>query len=292
MISKISITALVATCLMVGSNASPCRVSSRTTQIPTSLTTKATSAATGTAVETTFGTIVATENTISSTTALSSTEELTITVTESISGTQATSTLEESITTTDESTATVEPTTTEAATTSDEPTTTAAASTTTAEAPADPTHITNGGFEDSSESVSPWELFQSADTSVAVDTNVRNDGQNSARLSFSVGKVNYLRQPLQSISAGVSYTASAWIRPHFLCTSTYIVCAYRTTGVSSRLALPLTVTDGSSWQQLSLPCSYTQAQLDEGNLYLYVGYNCPSGSTSYIDSVDFTLSLA
>lgn len=295
MISKISITALVATCLMVGSNASPCRVSSRTTQIPTSLTTKATSAVTGTATETTSGATGATENTISSTTALLSNQELTITVTESSSGTQTTSTLEESITTTDESTATVEPTTTEAATTSDEPittaeptTTTAAASTTTAEAPAGPTFITNGGFEDSSESVSPWRLVTSTTTTVAIDTNVRHDGQNSARINFAMGDTYYLQQSLQSISEGVSYTVSAWIRPDPGCITAYVFCSFAYSFTTYREVVALTPADGNIWRKVSTTCSYTQDQLDEGNLYVNVGYYCPSGSTSYIDSVAFT----
>ncbi|KAG9503682.1 hypothetical protein J7337_003633 [Fusarium musae] len=103
-------------------------------------------------------------------------------------------------------------TTTEIATATEAATTTAA--TTATEATSAIPFISNAGFDDDDSSVAPWELYYVSEFDVSIASDVKHDGRNSALMAKSLGGtqlIDYIRQPLQgSITAGVTYTMSAW----------------------------------------------------------------------------------
>ncbi|KAF4336686.1 hypothetical protein FBEOM_9431 [Fusarium beomiforme] len=297
MIPKTFLTALTATCLAVSSNASPCKVSSRTTTVASTETASTTEIA-STATQTTEASSIESATTVTDTSFISdatttiefSTTEgsLTIDLTSTATESDAVTTIATTTDSTTTETTTAEPTTTAEDTTTAEPTTTAETSTT-VEAPAGPTHIVNAGFEASSQSISPWSLVDtSAQYSVSVDTTESHEGQNSAHMSYRSGSTNFLRQPLQNIEAGVSYTMSAWILSSSTCPVAYLRCTFNDDSVvKSEMYI---VPDGTedSWQQMTATCAYSQAQVDAGNLFFYVGFYCyGSLSEPRIDTVGF-----
>ncbi|KAI6754675.1 hypothetical protein HG530_012427 [Fusarium avenaceum] len=308
MISKTFVTAFVATCLMVGSSASPCKVSSRTTEASTIVgasTTVASVETTATAETTAVTEKASSTGDDTTTTALSSivlstTEQLSVTVTASESSATTTTVISssegpsvaestsaevESTVTSNESVATTTDGTTNGA-----PTTTEAATTTTAEAPSGPTFIVNTGFEDSSESVSPWSLYTPfSTTSLALDPDVAHDGQNSARLTFSEASQNAVQQQLQGpITAGVTYAVSAWIYTSIGCSLTYLECEYQGDEYVDGVTFVLDPTIVNRWQQLTGTCTFTQGQIDAGDLYVLVGFGCQGNTNAYVDTVSFT----
>ncbi|KAM0235877.1 hypothetical protein ACHAP5_009569 [Fusarium lateritium] len=300
----------MATCLVAGSNASPCKVSSRTTEATTTAGVPTTVASTETATaETTIATEEASTTaedvttTALSSIALSSTEQLSVTVTvseSSIETTLATTTIvsssqdssvpdptsteaesavtsNESVATTTDGTATAAPTTTEAATT----TTEAAA----------PTFILNAGFEDSSESVSPWSLYTfDVLTSLTVDTTVSHDGQNSAHIYYGPRRSNAIQQEIQGpIMPNVEYKVSAWVRASSGCSRVSLGCKYQYDETAGEASFSLDPASAGEWRQISSACSYTQEEFDFGGFVLTVGFECDLGSDAYVDTVSFTL---
>ncbi|KAM0547585.1 hypothetical protein ACHAPJ_010329 [Fusarium lateritium] len=299
MISKPFVTAFMATCLMAGSNASPCRVSSRSieattttdvsvmvsaeTEAPTTTTTEASIVTDGTtatglttsdlsSIEELTSTIFESQSTTEtstaegssytelSTTGLSYTEEFTLTVTE----TTSTWSVEESTTIMTESMTVGETSTTEAPTT-----------TTTSEAPAGPTFLANAGFEASPVTTDPWGFFiTEPNYALSLDSDIKHDGEHSARIDLAVTATNYIRQEYSlTPEAGVPYSVSAWVRG-----------GARQNGQRTLLSLAGSLNE---WKQISGTCNYSQAQINAGNLYLYVGFTCSANGQGWIDTVSF-----
>ncbi|KAF4332942.1 hypothetical protein FBEOM_13260 [Fusarium beomiforme] len=214
-----------------------------------------------------------------------STEESSVAVTESVSSTDTSMAPDETSTTvlpTSDGTTTDSATTTESAT--------APATITTSEAPSTPTFIRNGGFEDSSISPSPWELYN-GEATISVVCDVKHDGRNSVLMIHSQRAIpDYLRQRLQGpITAGVAYTMSAWVKATPSCPYVLLQCSYQSNNWESSAAIDITAAAGQ-WTHVSSTCTYTQEQINSGDLYLMVGLGCfgVPGNQGYIDTVDFS----
>ncbi|KAL6924151.1 hypothetical protein FSST1_001425 [Fusarium sambucinum] len=135
---------------------------------------------------------------------------------------------------------------------------TVTAATTTSAAPSTIPFIRNTGFDDDSSSLAPWELYNGEDT-VSIDTNVKHDGPNSARINRGQGVVHdYIRQPLQgSITAGVTYTMSAWVNANLYCAYASLICSYQNNNWAEPGIFDITAkTD--EWTYVSTTCTYTQ----------------------------------
>ncbi|WZH50021.1 CBM-cenC domain-containing protein [Fusarium acuminatum] len=285
MISKTFVTAFVATCLVAGSSASPCKVSSRTTEASTTAGASTTIAS----AETTALSVTATvsessvETTLATTTAISSSKDSSIadsTTTEA----ESTVTSIESVATTTDGTTTVVATTTEAATTE-------AATTTTAEATSVPTFIANTGFEDSFDAVAAWSLYApNSGVTLDLDTDVHHEGQNSARLTYSQAGQNFAKQQLYGpITAGVTYAMSAWFRTSEGCSTAYLLCAYQGNQFVDGVSFPLNSNAASQWQQITGTCTFNEGQIDAGDLFLLVGFSCGANTNANVDTVSFTV---
>lgn len=241
------------------------------------------------------------------TTQLSSALEPTIIITESATTaaiaelTTATDVIGEDATTTapvTDTTATLEfhtTTTAELVTTTSEEASTVF--TTTSEDPATPTFIVNSGFDDSSSSYDPWTFWTSnrelgIDIKVNIDSTTKHEGLNSVHFEYIRSGVSYLRQPLTIIpKAGTMYHMSAWTRTTgqtiSRCNSARIRCTFGDGQIATQASMSSLFTSPDTWLQISSSCSYTQAQIDIGNLYLYVGLVCLENSQGWIDTVKF-----
>lgn len=90
--------------------------------------------------------------------------------------------------------------------------------------------------------------------------------------------------------AGVTYRMSAWVRASEGCAGTYIECGYQGDEFVNGETFHLDSEAADQWRQISATCTYTQAQLDAGDLYMLVGFGCPVGNNdAYVDTVGFTI---
>ncbi|KAF5585590.1 hypothetical protein FPCIR_8303 [Fusarium pseudocircinatum] len=287
MIRQTYVAAFITTFLVTGSQAGPCKPSSRITEGLTDTTSDVLTTVGSTTVSS-FGETTAVA---SSSTSLSN-EESSIIITESVSSTETSVDPEETSTTalsTTEDTTTEIATTTEAVTTTEAATTTA--TTTASEATTAVPFISNAGFDDDDSSVAPWALYyQEFDVSIASD--VKHDGRNSALIAKGLGSrllIDYIRQPLQgSIIAGVTYTMSAWVNANALCPAVALICSYQENSWTDATPIDLT-SSVDQWQYVSSTCTYTQEQIDSGGLYFMIGATCASyPGQVYVDTVDFS----
>ncbi|KAF5623087.1 light induced alcohol dehydrogenase Bli-4 [Fusarium sp. NRRL 52700] len=221
MVRQTYLAAFIATFLANGSQAGPCKPSSRTTEGLTGTTSDVPTTVGSTAVSS-FGETTA----VASSSTYSSNEESSIVITESVSSTETSVDPDETSTT---ALSTTKDTTTEIATTTEAATTTA--TTSASEATSAIPFIRNAGFDDDDSSVAPWELYYVSEFDLSVTSNVKHDGRNSAIMAKSLGGtqlIDYIRQPLQgSITAGVTYTMSAWVNTHPFCPAVALRCSYQ-----------------------------------------------------------------
>ncbi|TVY72073.1 hypothetical protein Focb16_v011564 [Fusarium oxysporum f. sp. cubense] len=170
-----------------------------------------------------------------------------------------------------------------------EGTTTEIATTTTSEAPSTIPFIRNAGFDDDSSSAAPWELYN-GEYIVSIASNVKHDGRNSALMTAGQTVViDFIRQPLLSIiTAGVTYTMSAWVNANHFCPGVTFMCSYQDNYWTNPMVIDLTATT-DEWTYISSTCTYTQEQIDSGDLYFMIGFNCiTSQGQGHIDTVDFS----
>ncbi|SCV45557.1 uncharacterized protein FFB14_08721 [Fusarium fujikuroi] len=263
-------------CLVGGSQAGPCKPSSRIIEssIASDTSTTVGSTTTSSFVDTTM---VAASSTVTSN------EESSVIITE-LSSTETSQSPEETSTT---ALSTTDGITTEIATTTEAATPTNTA--TTSEVPSAIPFITNAGFDDDTSSIAPWELFNGLEVTVSIASDVKHDGRNSAL--FTQGQrplIDFIRQPLRgSITAGVAYTMSAWVNANLFCPAVELICSYQNTYWEETDAIDLT-TSVDEWKHVTSTCTYTQEQIDSGDLYFMIGFHCiGNGGRGYIDTVDF-----
>ncbi|RGP63731.1 hypothetical protein FSPOR_8337 [Fusarium sporotrichioides] len=265
MILNTIVTAFTAMYFMVGSEASPCKVSSRTIESP--LTSGISSAVTSADISTAT----------TSATYLLSTEESSVIVAESERTTETSMADEE---TTTVSITTTESTYTHAATITDRTTTTEAAI---------PTFISNAGFEDFAVSMAPWRKTNEGQTVASVVSDFSHDGQNSVRMTWAAPAASYIAQDIQSpVTAGVAYTMSAWVNLSPACFNAILMCTYGVRSTAKSETFPISGSMANQWIFISSTCTYTQDQIDAGSLVLQVGLTCVAGGYGYYDTVDFS----
>ncbi|KAF5546519.1 light induced alcohol dehydrogenase Bli-4 [Fusarium mexicanum] len=232
----------------------------------------------------------------SSSTYLSS-EELSIIITESVSSTETsvdpketstTALLTTEDTTTEAATTSEIATISEAATTTEAVTTTEAATTTASEATSAIPFISNTGFDDDDSSVAPWELYYD-EFAVSIASDVKHDGPNSALVAKTLGArllIDYIRQPLQgSITAGVTYTMSAWVNANSLCPAVTLICSYQSNAWTDATPIDLTSSVDEWNGGRAAPVFLTEVKkysLDDipsltGKVALVTGVNTPDG---------------
>ncbi|KAF5611693.1 light induced alcohol dehydrogenase Bli-4 [Fusarium subglutinans] len=256
MIRQTYVTAFIAACLVAGSQAGPCKPSSRTTEGLTDTTSDAPTTLGSTTVSS-FGETTA----VASSSTYLSNEESSIVITESVSSTETSVDPRETSTT---ALLTTEDTTTEAASTT--------VTTTASEATSAIPFISNTGFDDDDSSVAPWELYYD-EFAVSIASGVKHDGPNSALVAKTLGArllIDYIRQPLQgSITAGVTYTMSAWVNANSLCPAVTLICSYQSNAWTDATPIDLT----SSVDQWNLDDIPSLA----GKVALVTGANTPDG---------------
>ncbi|PNP86053.1 hypothetical protein FNYG_01109 [Fusarium nygamai] len=277
MIPRMYIAAIIIVCLVGGSQAGPCKPSSRITEssIASDLSTTVGSTTVSSFVDTT---------TVAASSTLTSDEESSTIVTESVSSAETSLGPEETSTT---ALSTAEATTTEIATTTEAATTTD--TTTTSEAPSAIPFLSNAGFDDYASSLAPWELYTGENT-VSIASDVKHDGRNSALMIQGMKLlIDYIRQPLRgSITAGVAYTMSAWVNADMFCFGVTLICTYQNNNWGNPEAILLT-SSVDEWTHVSSTCTYTQEQIDSGDLYFMIGFICSGNQgRGYIDTVDFS----
>ncbi|KAJ4047559.1 hypothetical protein NW761_007383 [Fusarium oxysporum] len=296
MVSKTLVAAFVATCFMSSSNASPCKVSSRSTNVSTSTEAPTSTLKASMTTQTAF-----------SSTVLSSTENETITVTQSKSSTETTTTS----TTTQPPASTSVPAPIDCSTNADcvaaigpgaigvyqcvdlvcqkinNPATTLSttqvsstvevskSTTTTTEATAATQYIINGEFDDGI--TAPWQLVNGK--TLALDATIKHDGRSSGHLT---SETNYIWQPFNSLQAGVTYSVSAWVRTGSGCDQASIWCGYNG-GTAQQM--DFYISSANTWQQISNFCNYNQAQVAAGGLNLYIGIDYITTEDTWFDSV-------
>ncbi|XEV06990.1 hypothetical protein FSHL1_012277 [Fusarium sambucinum] len=295
MITNRFITALIAASFMVGSQASPCKPSSRITDISTTVSVTSTSAE-----------VPATTKVIILTIDISSVEDITLTISQSETSTELSAISEDittaAVSTTDLSSIIIETSTEtstvpEDITTTDIPTTTAerttlaeaitTTTTTTTEAAAITTFIINSGFDDETDNAEPWALLNPERGLFSIDSDIKHDGRNSGRIWFYMGGGSaHVGQPLKEpIQAGVPYRASAWVREGYGCTQAVLLCAHsKTTSIKRQLQFLTT----DLWHQVSLSCTYSQDQIDAGGLYVNIQFYCGIDAKAWMDTITFS----
>jgi hypothetical protein len=178
-----------------------------------------------------------------------------------------------------------EATTTEIATTTEAAT--ATDTTTTSEAPSAIPFLSNAGFDDYTSSLAPRELYIDENT-VSIASDVKHDGRNSALMVQGMRPlVDYIMQPLRgSITAGVAYTMSA--KADMFCPGVALICTYQNNNWDDPEGILLT-SHVDEWTHVSSTCTYTQEQIDSGDLYFMIGFICSGNQgRGYIDTVDFS----
>lgn len=286
MIPQTYAAAFITACLVAGSQAGPCKPSSRITEG------FSTSDVSTTLGSTTVSNFVETTTVAASSTYFSNEES-------SVIATESTSSTETSVDPKETSTAalsTTEGTTTEIVTTTDAATTTEAATdtatTTTSEASSAVPFISNAGFDDDDSSVAPWETYY-GEYDVSIASDVKHDGRNSALMAATLGGKllgDYIKQPLRGlITAGVPYTMSAWINANYFCPGATLICSYQNNAWTDPTTFDLTAKAGQ-WTYISSTCTYTQEQIDSGGLYFMIGLTCAGfPGQAYIDTADFSV---
>ncbi|KAG8670310.1 hypothetical protein FPOAC2_09660 [Fusarium poae] len=280
MITKTFVNAFIAASFMAGVQASPCKASSKTTDISTTVGITLTSAET--AVSTTVGGSLAEDTTLTVSHTGTSTESSVIP--EDITPTAVSTTaLSSSIIESSIDTSTVP----DDISTTAEGTTTAEAATTTTEVAIVTSFLTNGGFDDKKDTTEPWNHLTSIWADFSIDGNIKHDGRNSARLSFTSSETAYISQSLDApIEAGISYSLSAWVRPGTGCTYAALACNTADTTVEvQQFDLASTV---NQWKYISIACTWTQDQLNDGGLQLIFAFTCDTGSDGWVDTVTFS----
>ncbi|KAF5712172.1 hypothetical protein FMUND_8594 [Fusarium mundagurra] len=277
MIPRTYIAAFITACLVSGSQAGPCKPSSRITEssIASDLSATVGSTTASSFVDTT---------TVAASSTLTSEEESSTIVTESVSSTETSLGPEE---TSNTALSTTEATTTEIATTT-EPAATTTDTTTTSEAPSAVPFLSNAGFDDYASSMEPWEL-QTGENTVSIASDVKHDGRNSALMIQGMKPfIDYIRQPLRgSITAGVAYTMSAWVNADMFCPGVMLLCTYQNNNWDDPETALFTSVD--EWTHVSSTCTYTQEQIDSGDLYFMIGFICSGNQgRGYIDTVNFS----
>ncbi|KAH7236680.1 hypothetical protein BKA59DRAFT_487306 [Fusarium tricinctum] len=266
MILNTIVVAFTAMYFMGVSEASPCKVSSRTIEssVTSGIFTTVTSADISTAT--------------TSATYLSSTKESSVIVTESEHTTETSIADKE---TTTVSITTTESTSTHAAATTDSTTTTEAAI---------PTFIRNAGFEDSAVSLHPWRKTNEGQTVASVVSDFSHDGQNSVRMTWAAPAASYIAQDIQNpVMAGVVYTMSAWVNISPACFNAILMCTYGIGSTAKSQTFPISASMANQWMYISSTCTFTQGQIDVGSLVLQVGLTCVGGGGyGYYDTVDFS----
>ncbi|KAF4498425.1 hypothetical protein FAGAP_5385 [Fusarium agapanthi] len=210
-----------------------------------------------------------------------SNEESSIIITESVSSTETSVDPKETSTT---ALSTTKDTTAEAAT--------ATATTTSSEATSAIPFISNAGFDDDDSSVAPWELYYD-EFAVSIASDVKHDGRNSPLMAKTLGGrllVDYIRQPLQgSITAGVTYTMSAWVNANFLCPAVTLIFSCQSNAWTDARPTDITATV-DQWTYVSSTCTYTQEQIDSEGLYFMTEVTCATyPGQACIDTVDFSV---
>ncbi|OBS22500.1 hypothetical protein FPOA_08837 [Fusarium poae] len=284
----------MAASFMVGSQASPCKPSSRTTD---------TDISTVVGIISTPAEASGTTETIISTTGVSSVEDTTTsTISQSEASTKSSAISEDVITTTvsttdlssiiikttETSTLSADSTTTGIPTTTAESTTTAEVitTTTTTEPAAITTFITNSGFDDETDNAEPWALLNPERGLFSIDSDIKHDGRNSGRMWFNMRGSAHVGQPLREpIQAGVPYRASAWVRGGYGCTQVVLLCAHKKT-TSVKRQIQFLTTD--LWHQVSLSCTFSQDQVNAGDLYVNIQFYCDSDAKAWMDTITFS----
>ncbi|CEI70282.1 hypothetical protein FVEN_g1197 [Fusarium venenatum] len=281
MIAKTFVIAFIAASFIAGSQASPCKASSKTTDILT-----------------TVG--LTTAEIAVLTTEVSSVEDITLTISQTETSTEpsaisevtpiavTTTALSSSIIESSIETSTVpeDITTTAVPTTTAEGTTTAEATTTT-EVAVVTSFLTNGGFDDKKDTTQPWRNLNSEFVDFTIDNNIKHDERNSARLSFKSAVSGYIAQRLGApITAGIPYSISAWVRPGTGCTRATLACnsEYATVEVQG-FDLASTI---NQWKQFSITCTWTQDEINDGGLDLIFAFTCGEGSDGWVDTIAFS----
>jgi hypothetical protein len=101
---------------------------------------------------------------------------------------------------------------------------------------------------------------------------------------------NYVQQQLQGpIRANVAYKMSAWFRASSGCEGAYLECNYQSDERATGEAFLLLPEKVDEWQQFSTTCIFDQTQVEAGDLFMVVGFDCTAGNDGYIDTVNFTL---
>ncbi|KAF4429437.1 hypothetical protein FACUT_9180 [Fusarium acutatum] len=222
--------------------------------------------------------------TVGASSTLTSNEESRIIVTE-LSSTERSQNPEETSTT---ALSTTNGITTEIATTAEAATPTDTA--TTSEVPSAIPFISNAGLDDYASSIAPWELYTGGNTAFVV-SDVTHDGPNSAfMIQGQSPLIDFIRQPLQgSLTAGATYTMSAWVNANSFCPAVVLICSYQNNYWEEPEPILLT-TSVNQWAHVFSTCTYTQEQIDSGDLYFMIGFQGCSSSTGrgYIDKVDFS----
>ncbi|KAJ4139731.1 hypothetical protein NW768_001074 [Fusarium equiseti] len=298
MVSKTFVTAFVATCLMAGCEASPCKASSKTIEASTTVITTDASTETSPTTDTATATGLTTGGP-------SSTEDVTVSVTLSQSASEtfissadtsmalssteissyATSIISES------TTITFEPSTTASidTTTSIDTYTDTSTTTTSIEAPIRTNLIINGDFE------ADTELWYHDPESASMDrfalTNESPDRGlyvTSIRGSDMMMTIGY---PFSKgvIKAGLDYSASAWIRPGAQCDTARISCRYNNVDPVNGLAgFKDTSNTHEQWNEITTSCTFTQDQVNMGGLVLEISFWCSDEwNMNLVDSVVF-----
>jgi len=140
-------------------------------------------------------------------------------------------------------------------------------------------------FDYGGDTTDPWRLYNSAST-LSLDSTIKYDGRNSAKLTFTSNAENIMGQKLETPIQSGPYTVSAWVRRDVECSYANIICVYRTSSPFKRGKLETSPVEGQ-WEQIPVTCDYTQDYIDQGELCIYFGVNCKKGFTAWIDSVTF-----
>ncbi|KAJ4114756.1 hypothetical protein NW768_011310 [Fusarium equiseti] len=174
-------------------------------------------------------------------------------------------------------------------TTAESPTISEETTTTTTVVAADPTFLINAGFDDETDTTQPWTMLKPETGSVSLDSTIKHEGKNSAKLGFTTASsaTHVIGQELAApIKSVVPYTVSAWVRGGSGCFGLSLRCAYKTIRTVWVESFRYNAFD--QWMQISMTCRYPQHVIDMGGLYVLVEVGCVQGSTAWIDSISFT----
>lgn len=238
-------------------------------------------------------TSVVTSTTAMATTASPGTDtssSITTTTTDATSSTYST-TASTTDSTTDSTTASTTDSTT--ASTTDSTTTPTTDSTTTSTAPSPTVIDPNYGFDHDSQDISPWQIYDTGNgNSWVLDGDIKHDGAYSVAMTFGATESNYVMRPIDTtrLKAGDNIYITAWFHTvtssSGACNNAIIKCT--TNGISRIVGMQTFpgYFSLSTWYKGSLQCSVNQETMDAGGFNLIVGWDCSSGATGWVDTVD------